>query len=137
MELSLKKYLSTSLKWLTPFVLLEILISILYFANVAQLGLFTVINIIDVVCLLIPGSYYLIMFFVFRSKRKNVIPVEGVISNWESGFYRYTGAVTIKIDDKTYSTSAYFSSDECKELVGKTISYAIIYETLFIFEIKT
>lgn len=83
-----------------------------------------------------PGAYYLIMFFVLKRKCKNVTPKDGVISNWEAGFYRYTGGVIIKIDDTEYSTSAYFSNEECKELIGKTISYAIIDETLFIYEIK-
>ena len=136
MELSLKKYLSTALKWLTPFVFLELLICILYFTSITEAGLFAIINIVNIVCLLIPGAYFLIMFFVYKQKCKNFIPTEGVISNWETGFYRYTGSVIVKVDDKEYSTSAYFSNEECKELVGKNISYAIIDETLFIYEIK-
>ena len=76
------------------------------------------------------------MFFVYKNKCKNFTPVEGVITNWEAGFYRFTGGVIIKVDDKEYSTSAYFSNEECKELVGKSISYALIDETLFIYEIK-
>ncbi len=54
----------------------------------------------------------------------------------EGGFFRYTGAVIIKTDDKEYSTSAYFSQEEAKEMVGKKVSYAIISDTLFIYEIK-
>lgn len=136
MEYSLKKYLFTALKWLTPFVLLELLICILYFTGNVEETLFTIINIVDIVFLLLPGIYFLIMFFVFKKKCKSFTPVEGMITNWESGFYRYTGSVIIKINDKEYSTSAYFSNDECKELVGKIISYAIIDETLFIYDIK-
>lgn len=136
MEYSLKKYLFTALKWLTPFVLLELLICILYFTGNVEVALFTIINIVDIVFLLLPGICFLIMFFVFKKKCKSFTPVEGMIANWESGFYRYTGSVIIKINDKEYSTSAYFSNDECKELVGKIISYAIIDETLFIYDIK-
>lgn len=136
MEYSLKKYLFTALKWLTPFVLLELLTCILYFTGNVEVALFTIINIVDIVFLLLPGIYFLIMFFVFKKKCKSFTPVEGMIANWESGFYRYTGSVIIKINDKEYSTSAYFSNDECKELVGKIISYAIIDETLFIYDIK-
>ena len=136
MALSLKKYLSSALKWLIPFVFLETLICLLYLTKVTQAELFTIVNIVNIVCLLIPGAYHLIMFFFFLKKCKNVTPTQGVISNWQAGFYRYTGSVIVKIDDNEYSTSAYFSNAECKELVGKTISFAIIGETLFIYEIK-
>ena len=136
MAISLKKYLSTAFKWLIPFVFLEILIFILYFTELVQAGLFAIINAMDIICLLLPGAYYLIMFFVFRVKSKNFTPLEGVISNWETGFYRYTGSVILKIEDNEYSTSAYFSNEECKKLVGKTIFYAIINDILFIYEIK-
>ena len=73
---------------------------------------------------------------VFKKKCESVTPVDGVIANWEAGFFRYTGAVIVKVDDKEYSTSAYFSNEEAKEMVGKTVSYAIISETLFIYEVK-
>lgn len=136
MEYSLKKYLFTALKWLTPFVLLELLICILYFTGNVEETLFTIINIVDIVFLLLPGIYFLIMFFVFKKKCKSFTPVEGMIANWESGFYRYTGSVIIKVDGKEYSTSAYFSNYECRELVGKNVSYAIIDDTLFIYDIK-
>ncbi len=76
------------------------------------------------------------MFFIFKNKCQKIVPADGVITNWEQGFYRYTGSVIIKLNDNEYSTSAYFSTDECKELVGKSVSYAIINETLFIYEIK-
>ena len=75
------------------------------------------------------------MFFIYKKKCKGFTPAEGVIMNWEPGFYRYTGSVIIKVDNKEYSTSAYFNYEDCKELVGKTISYAIIDEILFIYRI--
>jgi hypothetical protein len=109
MELSLKKYLSTALKWLTPFVFLELLICILYFTSITEAGLFAIINIVNIVCLLIPGAYFLIMFFVYKQKCKNFIPTEGVISNWQTGFYRYTESVIVKVDDKEDSTSSLWS----------------------------
>ena len=76
------------------------------------------------------------MFFVFKKKCESATPVDGVIANWEAGSFRYTGAVIVKVDDKEYSTSAYFSNEEAKEMVGKTVSYAIISDTLFIYEVK-
>lgn len=136
MELSLKKYVLFALKWLIPFASLEILICILYSAKVTSSDIFGIINIANIVCLLLPGSYYLAMFFLYRSKCKTFTLQEGNIINWEAGFFRYTGKVILEIDGVEYSTSAYFSTDECKELVGKRISYAIINETLFIYNIK-
>ncbi len=136
MELSLRKYLSTALKWLIQFVLLETLICLLSFTKTIRTGVLVVVNIADFVCLLLPGMYFLIMFFIFKNKCKKVVPADGVITNWEQGFYRHTGGVIIKVNDNEYSTSAYFSTEECKDLVGKSVSYAIINETLFIYEIK-
>ena len=135
MVFSLRKYLASSLKWLIPFVALELLIFILHFTQSIEAGLFAVINAIDIVFLLLPGAYYLITFFVYKKKCKNYTPKVGVITNWENGFYRYTGCVILKEDDKEYSTSAYLSSDECRDMVGKTVSYAIISDTLFIYQI--
>ena len=135
-KLTLSKYLTTALKWLTPFALLEILICVLHFSGIAEATLFAMINVVNFVFILFPGSYYLTMFFVFKKKCESVTPVDGVIANWEAGFFRYTGAVIVKVDDKEYSTSAYFSNEEAKEMVGKTVSYAIIADTLFIYEIK-
>ena len=134
-KLTLSKYLTTALKWLTPFALLEILICVLHFSGIAEATLFALINIANFICLLLPGGYYLTMFFVFKKKCESATPVDGVIANWEAGFFRYTGAVIVKVDDKEYSTSAYFSNEEAKEMVGKTVSYAIIADTLFIYEI--
>jgi len=136
MELSLKKYLTAALKWLIPFLLLEFLIGILRLAGIAETESFALISAVNVLFLLLPGMCFLAMFFVFKKKCKSFIPAEGVIANWNSGFYRYTGSVIIKIDEKEFSTSAYFSSEECKDMVGKTVTYAIIDEILFIYAVK-
>ena len=135
-KLSLSKYLTTALKWLTPFAALEIIICILHFSGIAEETIFAMITVVNFVFLLIPGGYYIVMFFVFKRKSVSATPVEGVITNWEPGFFRYTGALIVKVDGKEYSTSAYFNQEEAKEMVGKTVSYAIIADTLFIYEIK-
>lgn len=136
MELSLKKYLTTALKWLIPLVLSETLICLLLFTKTIGTGAFAVVNIANFACLLLPSMYYLVMFFIFKNKCKKIVPADGVITNWEQGFYRYAGSVIIKLNDNEYSTSAYFSIEEAKDMVGKTVSYAIIADTLFIYEIK-
>lgn len=136
MKLPLKKYRATALTQLLPFVLLEAFIGLLFVTKAVGSGVFAVVTLANVFCLLLPGAYFLILFFLFKSKCKNVAPVDGVIANWSAGFYRHTGSVIVKQDEKEYSTSAYFSAEECKELVGKHVSYAIIDETLLIYEIK-
>ena len=103
MELSLKKYLTAALKWLIPFLLLEFLIGILRLAGIAETESFALISAVNVLFLLLPGMCFLAMFFVFKKKCKSFIPAEGVIANWNSGFYRYTGSVIIKIDEKEFS----------------------------------
>ena len=68
-KLTLSKYLTTALKWLTPFALLEILICVLHFSGIAEATLFAMINVVNFVFILFPGSYYLTMFFVFKKKK--------------------------------------------------------------------
>lgn len=136
MELSLKKYLLSALNWLIPFAFLEILICFLYFTGNAGETLFACINITNFICLLPPGAYYLFMFFIYKKKCGNFTPTEGVIMNWEVGFFRGTGRVIVKVGEKEYSSSACFNHEEAKEMVGETISYAIIDDTLFIYGIK-
>ena len=116
-KLSLSKYLATSLKWLIPFVLLETLICVLHFSGIAQATLFAIVNVANFICLLLPGGYYITMFFVFKKKCESATPVDGVIANWEAGFFRYTGAIIVTVEDKEYSTSAYFSNEHILALM--------------------
>lgn len=134
MKLSLERYLFTALKWIIPGVFFEAVFCALYFTGIIESAICGIVC-VGYPLIIIPGIYYLIMFFVFKKKCENFTPSEGVIVNWEAGFFRPTGAVIVKVDDKEYSTSAYFNQDDAKEMVGKTVTYAIIDETLFIYEI--
>ncbi len=137
MPLSLKKYLTSALKWLIAFVLVGVMCLSVCFVDNIDTGVFLAIVVpISCIALLLPGGYYLARFLAFKKKYMNVVPVEGVIANWEAGDYRYTGRIIVNVDGKEYSTSSYFNYEECKELVGKTVSYAIIDEILFIYEVK-
>ena len=137
MEVSLKKYLISALKWFAAFLFIIVLcIAVCFIDTIDKELFFAIIIPISCIVLLLPAGYYTTMFFVFKKKCRNFTPVEGVITNWETGFYRYSGSVIVEIDGKEYSTSSYFSHEECKELVGKMISYAIINETLFIYDFK-
>jgi len=138
MELSLKKYLMSAAKLLALFLFIGILCLVVCFVDTIDTGIFLALVIpVSCIFLLFPAGYYCWIFFVFNKKSKNIAPVEGVVTNWEAGFfYRGTGGIIVNVDGKEYATSAYFSCDECKQLVGKTVSYAIIDETLFVYEIK-
>ena len=136
MPLTLRKTLTFSLLWLIPFACLELLILLLYATN-AQDGEFAaILSAVTLLCLFLPGAYYLVMFFRYRKSCKDHTPVRGVITNWQTGFFRGCGGVILKLGDKEYSTASVFSYDECKEMVGKTVSYALIDEDLFLYAVE-
>ena len=135
-SLSLKKYLSSALMWLCPFVGLELLMVVLRLAKAAEASQFAWITLANIALLLLPGGYYLALFLLFKKKSEGITPTDGVIVNWEAGFFRFTGRVILQADGTEYATSAYFDQNEAKEMVGKTVSYAVIDDTLFLFEIK-
>ncbi len=133
---SLKKYLIYAFLFLAPFILIMGVCLLLNLTNGYKYSItIAVVSLFSVLALLMPSLYYFYMYFKFKIKSKKITPTQGVISNWEHGFFRYTGAIIIKIDDKEYSTSAYFNYDDAKELVGKSILYSIIDEVLIIYEI--
>lgn len=134
MELSLKKYLISALKFFASFLLSAILCFVLCFIGNNEAFVLIVLPIACMILLLLAG-YYFAMFLNFRKKCSNFMPVEGVVFNWEAGS-KFSGSIIVNVEGEEYSTSSYFSYEECKALVGKTISYAIIDETLFVYEIK-
>lgn len=136
MKLSLSKYLISALKWVALFALIEVLLLASWLTDTLETGIFLFITVaINGVCTLLPAGYSFVMFLVCKKKCESYTPVEGVVSNWAAGFFQHTGSIIVKVDGKEYYTSAYFSHDEAKELVGKRVSYAIIDELLFVYEI--
>lgn len=73
-------------------------------------------------------------YLTLNKKCKDATPMEGVIFNWTGG--KYNGNVIIKHNGEEYTSSADFSHEECREMVGKTVLYAIIDSSLFIYEVK-
>ncbi len=136
MKLSLKRYLLSAIKWLSAFLGLEILICLFYLLDTKKSSSFIIINVMNFVILLPIGIYYLSLFFFFKKKCKDLTPKEAVVANWAAGSFRYTGKIIVKQDEEEYSTASYFSQEEAKNLVGKTVLYAIISDTLIIYEIK-
>ncbi len=137
MKLSLSKYLETTLKWFALFAFIEVFLLFGWLTSALETGIFLFITVaINGVCTLLPAVYYLVMYLNFKNKCERYTPVEGVVSNWEAGFFQRTGSVVVKVDGNEYWSSAYFSHDEAKDLVGKSVLYAIIDEILFIYETK-
>ena len=136
MELSLRRYLISAVKWLSLFIAMQALIIICLIFEVGKRGSIITASIISFLILLPFGIYYLFLFFYFKKKIKTAVPAEAVITNWAAGSFRYTGKVILNLDGKEYETASYFSQQEAKETVGKTVVYTIIDETLFIYEIK-
>lgn len=82
-----------------------------------------------------PFVFYLICLVFYRNQSKKNSPRIGTISNWDTGFFRYLGNVSITLENKTYSTPSYMGKNEAQNLVGKNVSFCIINDTLFIYEI--
>jgi hypothetical protein len=136
MELSLKRYLISAVKWLSLFIAMQALIIICLIFDFGKRGSLIISGIITFLFLLPFGIYYLYLFLFFKKKIKGVSPEEAIITNWQAGSFRYTGKLILNIDDKEYSTASYFSQEEAKSTVGKTVLYTIIDDTLFIYKIK-
>ncbi len=85
---------------------------------------------------LIPGLYYITRYFSYKKHLEQMTVKDGVIWNWELGHLRTNGAVAVKEDDREYLSSAIFSRDEAKNMVGSTIRYAIVDDELVIIQVK-
>lgn len=137
MALSLKKCLMKALEYFGCFMFIVLICLVMGVAGSSDMGLTCLVSItVASVFMLLPALYYFSYYLVFKKKYKDFTPVEGVVFNWEAGLFRGAGAIIVKVDDKKYSTLSYFNNEECNELVGKTISYAIIDDILFVYDIK-
>lgn len=135
--LSLKKYLFTSFVRFGLFLcfcLLGVCLGLL--ENLRwEMGL-CIGAVLGGIFYLLPAVYYFYLCIAFKKKCENVEQKEGVITNWELGFWRYGGCVCLKEGEQELLSSEIFGRTEAKELVGRTVKYAVIDEILFIYEIK-
>ena len=83
----------------------------------------------------LPCIGYAVAGIVNNKKSKTLPRQEGEIVNWARGFWKNMGNVIVKIDDKEYSTPSYFFGEEARELVGSKISFCLIEDTVYIFEV--
>jgi len=134
MKISLNKYLVSAVGLLIAFICFGIILLALWISEDVGLKFYLLVAL---VCLglLIPSVYDFCLYFKLKRKSVDVILREAVVYNWEA-VGKYGGRVIIMIDDREMHTAAHFNRHECKEMVGKTVSYAIIDGILMIDSIK-
>lgn len=134
MKISLNKYLTYAVGLLLAFIGIVALSALIWIFDDVSFQLYFLV-VISVVGLLVPSLYYFYLFFKLKKKSVDIILRDAVVYNWESSG-KYSGRIIIKDDGKEYKTSAYFSHQECKDMVGQTVAYAIIDGILFIDSVK-
>ncbi len=131
-KLSLKKYRNMALKYFAAAAFIELFGIFSGMLEGLEIELSLIIaTVICVIFLVIPGFVWLGLFFSYRKKSANVEPRVGYIKNWEAT--RRMGKVVMIVDGKEVATPAYFSHSEAKELVGKTVEFAVFEDVLFLF----
>ncbi len=93
------------------------------------------VGVATVAVLGLPSAYYFYMYMRYKTQMNGASVSVGVITNWnKSMFHRSTASVSMKINGAECSTPAYFSAEEAHAMVGRTVKYAIIENTLFIYD---
>ncbi len=138
MKLSLKKCLLMSMQWFGIALFAGLLSFFMWFGDREGTDIFVLLPcfLLIVIFLVCPAVYYFGKFLTLRKKCEEYTPVKGVVSNWETGFLRGTAAIIVKVEEEEYSTAAYYGYNEAKELVGKTIDYAIIDQRVFVYQVN-
>ena len=132
----LKKYLITAFFYLGMFAIEFLLCLLLAFIKGLNIEMAMLIGSVLGLIVLLPAIYYFVWFFVFRKKCRSITPGEGIVVNWQLGFFKHTGSVSVKVNDREYSTGLVFFRDEAQGLVGKSVLYAVFDDVLFLYEIK-
>ncbi len=139
MWFSLNKYKKFSFVWLGLFFLLVFLSLLIGLSEGVDFDFAVRIGLpIGLVCgspFLVAAIYGWVTYATLKGKAATYTPEEGVISNWGNLFRSVYAYVSLTIEGKEYRSGVYFFRTEAKNLVGKRISYAVIDEKLFIYQI--
>lgn len=133
-SLSNKKCLRQSLLLLGFFLLFVFIIVLFALMHNALLTGVIIGLVFGTVFCLLPASYYFIRAMRSAKKSHQCEKQIGKVYNWNS-WARKFGSVSILINDREYSTPAYFTGGEARALVGKNISFCIIGESLYIHDV--
>ena len=137
MNFTLKKYIKTAFAYLGACVGAIIVFVALGIMTELELGVITTIAAtVSGIVLGLPSVYYFIMYFVYNQKSSAYSERDGVVSNWDKGFFEKTARLCVIEDGKEYDSAAIFKCDEARSLVGNHIKYAIIDEMLFIYKLE-
>ena len=99
-------------------------------------GFLVIMVLIGVVALVIPGCYYLYMFFTAKKKCAKGKLRKGTVSNWSSGLRaRALCRVKVKAGDSEYRSSALYSRWKASSMVGKRITYIILDDKLVVCDV--
>ena len=83
-------------------------------------------------------AYNLICWLVYRKIGQKMQPQTATVVNWQCvggrGFNR-TANISIKIGEEEYFSPGYFSAEEARDMVGRTISYVLADHTVLVYEV--
>ncbi len=129
-KLCFRKYKTNSI-WSGVLIVVLLVLCLLLGTVVGYIGF--------VICLFGFGSvvaYNVFCYIAYQKKVKDMVPKIGTIFNWNlSGHRSRLGCVTLKVDEKEFCSPHYFMADDAENMVGKTVSYVIVDDTLLIYEI--
>lgn len=81
---------------------------------------------------IVPLCYYLIKLIALKNKTSQADKKLGSIENWKKGFFRGFGKISLSIDETEFFSDTLYTWNEARELVGKSVNYCIIGDTLII-----
>lgn len=122
--------------WLTGYFVLICLFSLIYgVLDDKPLISLAILLIFGVFLFLIPFCNYLIKLIKLNKKVASRDKRIGKIENWERGFIRILGSVSLTVNGFEYISDTVYLCTEAHDLVGKWVSYCTINNTLIVLEL--
>lgn len=121
--------------WLTVYFVLICLFSLIYgVLDDKPLISLAILLIFVVFLFLIPFCNYLIKLIKLDKKVASRDKRIGKIENWERGFIRILGSVSLTVKGIEYFFDSVYTCNEARDYVGKSVSYCIINDRLVILD---
>ncbi len=114
------------------FFLLGVFLGIL---NDSLIIMLSAIITLDVFIFLLPLFYYLIQIIKLEKKIKLSDKRINKIENWQQGFFRGFGKVSLTLDGVEYFSNSIYTCNEARNLVGKSVIYCIIDDKLILLDL--
>lgn len=121
--------------WLIGYFVLICLFSLIYgVLDDKPLISLAILLIFGVFLFLIPFCNYLIKLIKLDKKVASRDKRIGKIENWERGFIRILGSVSLTVKGIEYFSDTVYTCAEAHDLVGEWVSFCIINDTLIILD---